>query len=287
MKKFIFISAALFAAVTCGYNDPLADYTDPSKAVIPPDGTSIKIMTYNIYGARGLYKDEEFGYLADVINAQNPDVVFLNEVDSATTRSRGTVHFEELARKTNMHGTYAVAFYKNPGAYGDAILSKYPFLETRDFQMDPDPAQGTQDAEVRSVCAAKIEKNGTPIWLASTHLDHRSAELSRIYQANLLKEIVAGIDGHLFVGGDMNAKPTSMTMGIMFEYLQKCYLDDSQLTFPSKYNGVENPHSMIDYITFRYPDPAIKCTGYTVIQTSAADIASDHYPVVATFRIND
>ena len=110
--------ALILSIASCKGGDPLDKYLDQDKAVIPPSGTLVKIMQYNIYGARGLYIDKEFDALAEVIHAQDPDFISINEVDSATNRSKGTIHTAELCKrltalsggKNQWRWNYAVAF---------------------------------------------------------------------------------------------------------------------------------------------------------------------------------
>lgn len=296
ISAVLLAGALVLSIASCKERNPLDKYVDQGKAVIPPSGTLVKIMQYNIYGARGLYQDKDFDALAEVINAQNPDFVSINEVDSATNRSKRTIHMEELCKrlttlsggKDQWKGNYAVAFrfgtpgaYSGVGAYGDAVLTKHTILESRDFQMQPDDAQGTEGREVRSVAAIRSKVDDKEFWVVSTHLDHRSVELSRIYQANQLKDIVSRMPGRLFLAGDLNAVPTSETMKIIFGFMQRCYMSETQYTFPSSWSG-SSPTSMIDYVMYRTPDLHVRCTGYKVIQNTA----SDHCAVLATFLLN-
>ena len=76
MKKTICLWALLLIVVSCtnddNYNDEHGD-----KAVIPPKGRIIRIMTYNIYGARATSPANaaDLDALAEVIRRQDPDFV--------------------------------------------------------------------------------------------------------------------------------------------------------------------------------------------------------------------
>ena len=56
MKKILILAAALLSVAACdkdsNYNDRYGD-----KAVIPPQGKALRVMTYNIYGARATSPD--------------------------------------------------------------------------------------------------------------------------------------------------------------------------------------------------------------------------------------
>lgn len=271
MKKWIVFSLALLALVSC-------------------KETVITVMTYNIYGARGLYKAEDYDALAEVINAQQPDFCVLNEVDSCTWRSRGTLNYEELAKRTGMNAAFAPAFYfdetcpynvPHGGAYGNAVLCKHPVTDQLHVLLPCDPNQDPKGGEVRSACFLKTEVNGFVFWMGGSHLDYREDESSRIWQANILRNYIAKMDGHIFFAGDMNAEPDSKTMATFSEYMQLNYRDMDQKTWPSDFVK-DPPHRvLIDYIMYRKPDKHIKCLSYEVINNNA----SDHCAVVAKFRV--
>ncbi len=241
--------------------------------------SGITVMTYNIYGARGLHKAEDYDALAAVINAQNPDFCILNEVDSCTRRSRGTVNHEELAKRTGMKAEYAPAFSFDGGAYGNAILCRHPVSQRIRVSLPCDPSPGRKGGEIRSACFIKTKVNGLTFWVGGSHLDHKD-ETDRLWQENIIKNTVAGLDGHVFFAGDMNAVPGSGTMAAFSEYMQLNFRDTDQKTWPSKYLK-EEPDVLIDYIMYRKPDKKMKLLSYEVINNTA----SDHCAVVAKFRV--
>ena len=111
MKKTICLWALLLIVVSCtnddNYNDEHGD-----KAVIPPKGRIIRIMTYNIYGARATSPANaaDLDALAEVIRRQDPDFVTLNEVDVFTTRTGKDVHqARDLAAKLGMEWHFSKA----------------------------------------------------------------------------------------------------------------------------------------------------------------------------------
>ena len=261
MKRLLLLVGIAVALASCGSSE-------------------ITVMTYNIYGARGLHKAEDYDALAAVINAQNPDFCVLNEVDSCTNRSRGTLNHEELAKRTGMNAFFAPAFIFDGGAYGNAILCKHPVKEKLHVYLPCDPSQDPKGGEVRSACFLKTEVDGIPFWMGGAHLDYREDESSRIWQANILRDYIAKMDGHLFFAGDMNAEPDSRTMETFSEYMQLNYRDEEQKTWPSKYIK-EEPDVLIDYIMYRKPDKKVRLLSYEVINNTA----SDHCAVVARFKV--
>ena len=287
MKKILYVFlAALVLAPSCK-KDVFATWRDPSKYVIKPDNSYFTVMQYNIWGASNGWTSARFDEVAAVINAQKPDFVSLNEVDSLTSRNKFFM-CRELAERTGMFYAFAKAiephYYSwiGDGAYGDAILSKHPIKQVRRFKMYPDEAQGTTEKEDRSVVAVQVELNGRLIWIVSTHLDHRSGEQSRISQAGQLKDIIATLDGSLVLCGDLNTSPDSQTMEIIGTYMTPQYPSATKeyYTYPSKYNGQSSPTRLLDYILLKKAEAGLRCMSYRIVNSTA----SDHCAVVATFK---
>ena len=273
MKRSILIFFALVSLISCNQKDPLAPFRDESKFVIPPTGKSLTVMTYNIFGASG---NANLDSLAKVINDAEPDFVFLQEVDSCTPRSGRNIHqAKELAKKTGMKYCYQVAWDRGKdvddipdvnnrgGGFGDAVLSRYEFVDSVKRVIGPDPSVGGQN---RAVVFIKVNKD----------------EKSRIYQANAIKPIVESLDAPFILGGDFNAEPGTQTIEIMSKYTTFAYRSEKQYTYPSNMF----PHyekRLIDYITY-YPRDYFVEKGYNVLNTARA---SDHMPVVAVLSINN
>ena len=68
----------------------------------------VKVLTFNIYHGETYYRDQGLPYqsnleaVADIINALNPDLVALQEVDFKTNRAKGLDLVTELGLKTGM-----------------------------------------------------------------------------------------------------------------------------------------------------------------------------------------
>lgn len=280
-KILLAITLAVFA-VSCTNDDNYNDRND-DKAVIPPSGTSVKMMTYNIYGARATNPSNaaDLDAIAEVIRKQDPDFVALQEIDVFTNRSGSTVHqARDLAQKLGMEWHFSKAIDRDGGEYGDAVLSKHPILEKLSYRM---PCAATLPGEDRSVCVIKVNIENKDFYVISTHLDHLSQETNRILQAEELRKIVSNIDGDIIMGGDFNALPSSQTMSIVGSYMTLGCRGGCDNTFPAS-----NPNRTIDYIMYS-PIENFAVRSYNAVtrpdQTIDGVDASDHLPVVATLRI--
>ena len=88
------------------------------------DVKETRLMSYNVKNGQGMDGFADYGRTANVILKEKPDVVALQELDSATMRSKGAYVLGELAQRTGMHATYAPAIDFDGGKYGIGILSK-------------------------------------------------------------------------------------------------------------------------------------------------------------------
>ena len=281
MKRILTAAALLLVVAACNkdenYNDKYGD-----RAVIPPKGQSLRVMTYNIYGARATSPANaaDLDAIAEVIRRQNPDFVTLNEVDVFTNRTGKDVHqARDLAEKLGMEWHFSKAIDRDGGEYGDAVQSKYPILEKRSYRL---PCAASQPGEDRSLCVIRVEIDGKDLYVASTHLDHLSGDASRLVQANEIRRIRdTELDGDLILAGDLNAIPSSNVIATMTSFLTNTGPID-QYTFPS-----DDPSRKIDYIMYA-PIEHFGVQNCQVVSRGDQQVggvdASDHRPVIADIR---
>ncbi|WP_282637315.1 endonuclease/exonuclease/phosphatase family protein [Sphingobacterium thalpophilum] len=239
--------------------------------------TTVKVMTYNIYGARngGI---PDLNLIADVIKRADPDLLALQEVDKFTDRNKSNGDIaKELASLTGMDYFFAKAINVQNGEYGDAILSKLPIKERAAYNLEVDPALG---GERRSVARILVEKNNKAFYFVSTHFDHLSDERNRLKQAADFVTLAKSFDKPVIVGADFNCLPNSNPMNILRKYFSVGCLNGNcnQFTFPTT-----GANRTIDYLLYA-PIDAISPQAYAVY--TWANKESDHFPVIATFKIN-
>ena len=281
MKRILTAAALLLVVAACNkdenYNDKYGD-----RAVIPPKGQSLRVMTDNIYGARATSPANaaDLDAIAEVIRRQNPDFVTLNEVDVFTNRTGKDVHqARDLAEKLGMEWHFSKAIDRDGGEYGDAVLSKYPILEKRSYRL---PCAAEQPGEDRSLCVIRVQIDGKDLYVASTHLDHLSGDASRLVQATEIRRIRdTELEGDLILCGDLNAIPSSNVIATMTSFLTNTGPID-QYTFPS-----DDPSRKIDYIMYA-PIEHFGVQNCQVVSRGDQQVggvdASDHRPVIADIR---
>ncbi|WP_223549099.1 endonuclease/exonuclease/phosphatase family protein [Aestuariivivens sp. NBU2969] len=233
----------------------------------------VRVLTFNIYHGETVNAEKQFDFdlLAKVINDEQPDLVALQEVDFKTNRVLGVDLVTELGLRTKMQAIFGKAMAFDGGEYGEGILSKYSFLSTKNHAL---PAR--EGKEPRAALEVNVViKSGDTIKFIGTHLDHTKDETDRINQANTINGLFAKENVPMIMAGDLNAKPESETMKILFS-VWKPSLPDFQPTMPS-----DAPRAKIDYVLYK---PA---NAWRVLDTKIIcnDKATDHCAVLSVLEL--
>lgn len=239
-----------------------------------PDSTRvIRVLTFNILHGATTCGNYNLDLIAARIRETNPDIVALQEVDFRTIRAMGYDLATELGWRTKMVPLFGKAMSYGGGEYGEAILSKYSFIETRNV-----PLPYTPGNEPRTALEAVIViPSGDTIAFVGTHLDHLPPENDRIAQVIKINEVFASGRYPVILAGDLNAGPDSAPVRILEE--QWSSANDKitvEPTFPS-----DNPKVKIDHVMY-YPDSQWRTIETKVICDS---IVSDHCAFLATLEL--
>ena len=236
----------------------------------PP--TRVAVLTYNIYHGEDANGGSNLDAVAGIINSLKPDLVALQEVDNKTGRAKGLDLTAELSLRTGMKGIFGKAMDYDGGGYGEAVLSHYPVLETKN-----NPLPHTTKAEPRAALEIQIElPGGMKIVFVGTHLDHQRNQSNRIMQAKRIVELYENYDLPMILAGDLNATPGSDPINLLLGQWSDTAHDDPQPTFPST-----KPSRRIDYIMYK-PKGRWKVVEVRVIDEK---VASDHCPVLAVLEL--
>ncbi len=169
-------------------------------------GQVIKVLTYNIHHAENMNGKFDVQGIAAVILATNPDLVALQEVDSATLRISKADILKELADATGMYIYFGKAMDFDGGGYGNGVLSKYPIQQAQTLAL---PSKG-KDGEPRSAAIVTVQLPGDSLLrFASAHLDHTEDPADRLAQIQLLLQQLQRSSVPLIIAGDLNALPSS------------------------------------------------------------------------------
>lgn len=232
---------------------------------------ALRVLCYNIHHAGGTDGRLDPGRIAGVINAARPDIVFLQEVDRNTTRTGKVDQAAELARLTGLKAEFGKAIPLQGGAYGLAILAKFPLKGVKVHKLP-----GKEKQEARIVLQATVEPGGgmPALTLLNTHLQHDDGE-TREKQAAKIDALFGKADGVFILAGDLNAQPGSAPIrGLAGNWTFATEPGGKGLlTIPS-----DVPTQQIDYVLFR---GKFKATEVRVIEEK---VASDHRPVFAVLE---
>lgn len=233
---------------------------------------TLRVMTFNIHHGTGMDNKLDLERLAAIIKTQQVDIVALQEVDRGTSRSGRRDLPEELARLTGMRSCFGKNIDYQGGAYGNAILSRFPILETTNvlYQM-------LTRHEQRGLLQCLLDVHGRKLLFFSTHLDYHNDDTERALD---VKTIKTAIDAHtnapVILCGDFNEGPGSRTYKRLTQFLADTWKEVGRgpgFTFSSS-----APWSRIDYI---FHSSALRPLSASVIETNA----SDHLPIVAEFLL--
>jgi endonuclease/exonuclease/phosphatase family metal-dependent hydrolase len=295
--------------------------------------TPVKVLSYNINQLSiGKKSSDPFdtraGWAEEVIRSRNADVVILNEAFNGAA--------EDLVESLKDLYPYATP---NVGRYCDlakrkgwdsasgpcssspfvirggvVVLSKDPILEQHQLVYE-NSSRDTWDWNANKGAAlVKIDRGGTPVWVAGTHLqadedeveaDVRRAQLDELWNWASAKVKESGGSGTVLLGGDLNMPyyageaanaPSGFSLGTATwetgtpsvnceRNRTRCEENDFEVNAPNAYRD------SLDYLGYLrgpqesgFVSPAGQPT-VTAIETPEGKSASDHYPVEATFQV--
>ncbi len=242
-----------------------------ASAQTPDSSRVVRVLSYNILHGATMKGDFDLDLIADVIKSVKPDLVALQEVDFKTNRARKMDLATELGVRTGLAPLFGKAMYFDGGAYGEGVLSRYSFLSTQNHVLFHEP-----DKEPRAALETNVVLgSGDTIRFVGTHLDHTKDEINRINQAKQLVQLFSQDERPTILAGDLNARPDSDPMKILFQAFFRSFAADTP-TFPAT-----DPRIKIDYVLFH---PAHR---WKVLETKVLDekVASDHCPVLVVLEL--
>ena len=230
-------------------------------------------MTYNIHVGVGMDKKLDLARIAQVINAQKPDLIGLQEVDRGVERTQRIDEIAELARLTKMDYAFAFNLPYQGGQYGVAILSRFRITATEHRHY-----KNLREAERRGFIRAEVMVHGKKVNFVTTHLDYQYED-GRVFETEQLLSALRDVEVPLIVVGDFNDVPTGGAYKLM-----RALFDDAWAASRANGDGfsypADRPTKRIDYIFTRQSD-GIKTKRVWIVET----LASDHVPVVAELEI--
>ncbi|WP_211222942.1 endonuclease/exonuclease/phosphatase family protein [Gelidibacter mesophilus] len=236
----------------------------------------LRILSYNIHHANPpSIKDKiDLPAIINVIKNSKADLVALQEVDSNTERSGFGNQAEQIAEALGFHVFFGKAIDFQNGAYGLAILSKFPILKSQIYHLPSSPER-TGEPRILTMSQIKLP-DGKSIWFANTHLDSEKDHTNRLLQVHKIIEITQKESIPIIIAGDFNAVEKSQVI----EVFDQKFTRTCELCLPTI--PVINPTKAIDFIAFK-PKTAFKIKKHSVV---SEHYASDHLPVLAILEFH-
>jgi endonuclease/exonuclease/phosphatase family metal-dependent hydrolase len=229
----------------------------------------IKIMSYNTHYCVGMNKENSLGDIAALIKQTAPDIVGLQEIGDSAMAA-------ELGRLAGMFVVFGPSLGKMNG-YGDAILSKYPFVYEGNHSI-PSASSSRYQAMAVTVDFSKKSSQLGKVRLINTHFDWLKtigSKQARLATVDVIEE--AFFQGAApiptILTGDMNAQPSSVEI----EKLKKYGWVDSGEPGTHKTISSTRPTHQIDYIFYRGKEN-FEVQSFSVLY---GVLSSDHLPIVA------
>ena len=243
----------------------------------------LRLMTYNVHRCVGTDRRLDVERVAEVIAAEKPDVVALQELDVRRARTKGVDQAHRLAELLKMTSHFHPAMTVEEELYGDAILTALP---EKKVKADGLPLYTRiPGLEPRGALWVTVDVGGTPVQIINTHLGLIPQEQKRQAVALLGEQWMAHeawkAPGILL--GDFNATPYSATYRLLRAALRDAqtptatWRQTPTATFPSNF-----PFMRIDHV---FLTKGLETVGVSSPYGALARAASDHLPLVVDLEI--
>jgi endonuclease/exonuclease/phosphatase family metal-dependent hydrolase len=242
-----------------------------------------RILTYNVHRCVGLDRRLDVGRVADVIAAERPDIVALQEVDVGRARTGGVDQAHDLARRLGMGSRFNAALRVEEEQYGDAVLTARP---ERLIKAGPLPGYARiPRLEPRGALWVAIDLGaGRELQVINTHLGLVPRE-QQIQARALVGEAWLGAAARrdpLVMLGDFNATQRTVVHRTLASVLSDAHglrpdRTPRVATFPASV-----PMLRIDHV---FVSTGFKILALRPAAGARARIASDHLPLVMDFEL--
>lgn len=256
----------LFLGIFLFLYSPL--YAQYGPQIIPSkEDNTIRIMTYNVRNGQNVNGDADYQQVADIILRVSPDVIAIQEVDSATQRSNGVFVLKELGEKTMMFQTFQAFSEKEGGKHGLGILSKEKPLKYWSVNLPgKEQRHGLLFAEFEEyvLCCTQFSLNA----------EDRDASVPVLFES--MKDISKPV----FLAGDMNCDFVSSSQNAIQSRFTT--LNDFRMPTIPVINAPNIPYACIDFI-YGYSKDRL----YSVLNSQVVNVQGfDHYPVYVDVRMS-
>ena len=225
----------------------------------------LTLVTYNIHGAVGTDGQFSPARIAGVLSALDADIVALQEVPLGGAHWPNVLH--QLEHWLPLVGVEGYTFSVGQRRFGNAVLTRYPVLETRRINLS------VARREPRGALDADIHCEGQRLRVIATHLGLRASE--RSHQVGRLLDAFDSETMPVILMGDVNEWFVwGRSLRTLISHFQPV---PAPATFPARC-----PVFALDRIWIR---PRHRLLRVFVDRSGEARRASDHLPLVAQIQV--
>ncbi|MBW3618349.1 MAG: endonuclease/exonuclease/phosphatase family protein [Proteobacteria bacterium] len=236
-------------------------------------------MTYNVHRCLGVDGRLDVSRIAEVIAADRPDIVALQELDVGRARTQGVDQAHEVAERLGMRSRFHAALTVEGELYGDAILTALPERLVKADALPGLPA--LPQLEPRGAVWTAVELGGAEVQIVNTHLGLLAREQTGQVDALLGPEWLKAAGEAVILLGDFNSTSGSTPYRRVterFRDAQKLLAGRSVPTFPAMF-----PMLRIDHV---FVGRAIRVGRIWSSTSPLARTASDHLPLIMEFGVD-
>jgi endonuclease/exonuclease/phosphatase family metal-dependent hydrolase len=237
--------------------------------VIKPTGAGchLNVVSYNIHGCVGSDDRQDVGRIASILRELDADLIGLQEVYNQPELA-DVAQLDSLAQTLGMEAISGPTLQRGGGEYGNALLTRWPVLETRRIDLS------FPEREPRGALDVDVEAKGRRLRVIVTHLGLRPAE-RRFQVRRLVQAVDITETSQLVLLGDFNEWfPPGRPSRWLHRHFGRC---PAPPTFPASF-----PLLSLDRIIVHPPE---SLTEIRTIRSPQARIASDHLPLMAVISL--
>ena len=227
---------------------------------------SLRVMTYNIRGGKGMDAVRDLNRIAETVRGANADIVCFQEVHQRFPGGDRADQPAELHRRLAGNFLFQRNINLVIGGYGIAIWSCAPFLTSTKHYL---PSVG----ERRGVLVAEVTSSMGELAILCTHWGLSDSE--RMKQAEATAQIVANLRCPVIVAGDLNETYEKQPVQTL---IKRAGLKDAGAASSTPTYPADIPQHRIDYLLY---SSCFSAANVSVLNS----LASDHRPLIAEFDV--
>jgi endonuclease/exonuclease/phosphatase family metal-dependent hydrolase len=216
----------------------------------PPVPTTLRILTFNIQQGYDANGQKNFEGQLQAIRQLNPDMIALQESDTARVANGNSDVVRFLADRLNMNAYYGPKTVT--GTFGIALLSRYPFENPQTFFMY---SIGEQTASL----SVPIQVGQKKFNILVTHLGNDGPMIQQ-------QQVLQRLDGltNVIAMGDFNFRPDSDQYRLTLQNYEDAWTVAASQVMPTG----ETPAGQIDHV---FLSPGMKVGRAEVVAPGPSD----------------